>query len=94
MVDRRTRQDRRRENRRVVAGRILWNRPGRRVNYIGWLSDVSNSSASFITAQSCRPAVGEHVELMGNNNKSRQCRVTRTAAYDARLSLVACEQAS
>jgi len=95
MPEQRTKSDRRSEQRHVAAGRVFWNRRGRHFTHAGWLSDASPSSASFVTATSGGLSVGDVVEVQpqGGDSAPQRCQVTRIAAYDRRLSLVACKSA-
>ncbi len=91
MTDKRTRFDRRSEHRYPLGGRIFWRRSGRPARYPAWLSDTSLSSVSFITAEAVQPSPNDRIELTGHGCSELRCRVTRTAHYGARLSLVGCE---
>ena len=95
MQEKRTKSDRRSEERHDAAGRVFWNQPGRCSTYAGWLSDDSLSGTSFVTATSRRLSVGDVVEVQpqGADSAPQRCQVTRIAPYDRRLSLVACKSA-
>jgi hypothetical protein len=91
--------ERRREVRTEAAGRIAWRTaPGQPpvrppAEHVGWLSDRSRSSVSFITATATQPSFGQQIEVCSGGGRRRQrqrWRVARTAPYDDQLSLVAC----
>jgi hypothetical protein len=93
MTERRNSNERRSDPRTTVAGRIFWKRPGRKLNYVAWMSDASPSSASFITPSCAAPDVGEDLEISPAPGVPRGGRVTRTEEYDERLALIACRTA-
>lgn len=92
MIDKRSGSDRRSERRYPAAGKIFWQTTGRRGRSVGWLSDRSASSVSFITAAGVGVQPGEAIDLIDAKNVTQQCRVTRTEPYDEHLSLVACRK--
>jgi hypothetical protein len=87
-------RDRRRDRRYPLAGTLSWCRSHDADMLTGWSSDTSRSSLSFVTARRNEPAFGEIIEMSGSGRPSQVFRVTRTAPYDDRLSLVACCVAS
>ncbi len=91
--DRRREHDRRAQPRRVAAGRVVWRRMEDVDRRLGWLSDESASSLSFIVSACDRPALREHIELSGRDRRPRRYVVTRIADYDANLALVAARDA-
>lgn len=82
--------DRRREPRCASAGTISWRMTGSDRAFIGWLSDRSRSSLSFITARKHAPSLGEAIEVVGSDRRRRAFRTTRIAGYDDDFSLIAC----
>lgn len=82
--------DRRREPRYASAGAISWRRAGSDRAFIGWLSDTSRSSLSFIASSENEPSFDEAIEVTGSDRCRRAFRTTRIARYDDNLSLIAC----
>ncbi len=82
--------ERRTERRLPTAGRVCWRRLDNNVKFLGWLSDTSPASVSFVTSAAAQPAYGEELELLRDNHPWQRCRVTRMAPYDDHFSLVAC----
>lgn len=87
-------RDRRRDRRYPLAGILCWRRAHDDDALSGWSSDTSRSSLSFVTSQRNEPAFGEIIEMSAGGHALQVFRVTRTAPYDDRLSLVACCVAS
>ncbi len=94
MIEKRDPGDRRRERRIAQAGRIRWRKAGTHTTFHGWLSDQSRSSVSFVASASARPTCGEEIEVIASNRSRQRYRVTRTASYDDRLSLIGCRSGS
>jgi hypothetical protein len=92
MMEKRTRSERRCEPRYPLAGTLRWRKTGGDRTLVGWLSDTSRSSMSFITSRASQPSFGERIEMIGSDRSACPFRVTRTAAYDESLSLVACRR--
>jgi hypothetical protein len=92
MPERRTPGDRRSETRHPEAGRVSWRRAASGPNHVGWLSDASESSVSFVTAAAHQPAYGEEVEVIRRDRSRQRVRVRRVATYDGQLALVACRR--
>lgn len=91
LVERRGDADRRREERHPVGGRIHWTRAGRSLAFTGWLSDVSDSSVSFISSSrnSLRP--GEEIEVTKDSGGlPPHFQIIRITPFDEKLSLIAC----
>lgn len=82
-------EERRRDLRTPVAGRIRWNNVNRRGGYAAWLSDRSPSSVAFIMSTATVPLMDEEIELTGPNAPAGRLRIARIAPYDDALSLVA-----
>lgn len=82
--------ERRTERRLPTAGRVCWRRLDNNVKFVGWLSDASSTSVSFVTSAASQPAYGEELELLRDNRPRQRCRVTRMAPYDDHFSLIAC----
>jgi len=82
--------ERRTELRLPTAGRVCWRRLDNSVKFVGWLSDASPLSVSFVTSAASQPSFGEELELLKEGEPLRRCRVTRMAPYDDHFSLVAC----
>lgn len=82
-------EDRRRERRYAVAGRVAWRRATDEAPASGWLSDASGNSFSFITSAEGAPSHGEQIEIQ-DHRVWPPLKVTRVAAYDANTTLVAC----
>ncbi len=93
MSDGTARWDRRGEVRYRLKGRIFWRRATRNMKVLGYLLDTSQSSVSFQTAHSNRPARGDEIELVDASDAKQRCRVTRTADLDRQRSLIACQNA-
>jgi hypothetical protein len=87
-------RERRRESRFPAAGRICWKRHDKNIKFVGWLSDASSSSISFVTSAMTQPSYGEELEVIRDDNSLRRCRVTRLAPYDDHFSLIACQYIS
>ena len=83
-------QDRRSEPRRAEAGRVSWRTANAPARHVGWLSDASKSSVSFVTAAGHQPEYGEEIEVVRPDRSRQRARVTRVAIYDEHLALVAC----
>ena len=92
MLERRDMHDRRREERHSAAGRISWRKAGGRMGCVGWLSDRSRSSVSFIASAGLQPRCNQEVELTDADGYNERYRVTRVTAYDDKLSLIACRR--
>ena len=73
--------ERRGEGRYATAGRIFWNKVGRNVSHVGWLSDTSRSGAAFVTTTSDHLSVGTEVELKDLRRPPWRSRVTRIEPY-------------
>jgi hypothetical protein len=84
-------RERRGESRLPAAGRICWKRRDKNIKFVGWLSDASPSSISFVTAAMSQPSYGEELEVIREDESRRQCRVTRLAPYDDHFALIACQ---
>ena len=82
--------DRRCEPRHAEAGRVSWRRANSPVQHVGWLSDASRSSVSFVASGACQPVYGEEIEVIRPDRSRQRCRVKRVAIYDEHLALVAC----
>jgi hypothetical protein len=82
--------DRRRESRYPLASRLSWRKAGNDKRLVGWLSDTSRSSVSFIASRRNQPSFGEMIEMIGPDRHEHALRVTRVAPYDENLSLIAC----
>ncbi len=91
--ERRSEHDRREQPRHVAAGRVVWRRIGDAERLLGWLSDESASSMSFIVSACDRPGLREEIEVSGRERRPRRYVVTRIAGYDASLALVAARDA-
>ena len=83
-------RDRRSVPRRATPGRISWKRANKNINFMGWLSDSSESGISFITSAMSAPLVGEEVSACGDAIGTRRYRVQRVEPYDSHFSLVGC----
>ena len=90
MIERRKGEDRRCEPRSEAVGQIAWLQMEQSEPTVGWLSDRSRSSVSFIASSGERPEPGEYIELIGVSPSRQRACVTRVAAYDDRHSLIAC----
>jgi hypothetical protein len=84
-------RERRGETRLPAAGRVCWKRLNKNIKFVGWLSDVSSSSISFVTSAASQPSYGEELELIRADYSKRRCRVTRLAPYDDHFALIACQ---
>lgn len=82
--------DRRSERRHAEAGRVSWRATNGPVGHVGWLSDASKSSVSFVASAASLPAYGEEVEVIRPDRSRQRGRVRRVAAYDEHLALIAC----
>jgi hypothetical protein len=82
--------DRRFEPRRESAGRILWHSDAGPEDNVGWLSDRSLSSLTFVTATQRAPRRGQTIHVVDSAHASRRFRVTRISDYDETCSLIAC----
>ena len=82
--------DRRREPRHAEAGQVSWHTTNGPVRRVGWLSDASKSSVSFVTVAAHQPEYGEEIEVVRPDRSRQRGRVTRVAIYDEHLALVAC----
>ena len=82
--------DRRCEPRWALAGTISWRAAGSDRAFIGWLSDASESSVSFIVSRQNQPSFGEVIELVRSDRCRYTFRTARIADYDDNLSLIAC----
>ncbi|HVP11768.1 MAG TPA: hypothetical protein VMV94_11345 [Phycisphaerae bacterium] len=83
-------RERRGESRLPAAGRICWKRLDKNIKFVGWLSDASPLSISFVTSAATQPSYGEELEVIRENDSRRRCRVMRLAPYDDHFSLIAC----
>ncbi len=83
-------RERRSVPRRATPGRISWKRENKNINFMGWLSDSSESGISFITSAMSAPLVGEEVSACGEAIGTRRYRVCRVEPYDSHFSLVGC----
>ncbi len=97
MTRSRPRGDQRLEvRRRVPTYRIAWTRPDATHAFTGWVSDVAESSVSFVTPTRVMPKRGEAIELtfdVGTKAERYQsAQVARTAPHDRFFSLVACQK--
>ena len=81
--------DRRRESRYPLASTLSWRKAGHDKRFVGWLSDTSRSSVSFIASRKSQPSFGEVVKMTGPDGHEQALRVTRVAPYDETLSLIA-----
>lgn len=92
MIEKRKPQgrDRRCESRYSLGGTFSWRKAGGDRKFVGWLSDTSRSSVSFITSRRSQPSFGEMIEMIGSDDHEHALRVTRVASYDEDLSLIAC----
>ena len=84
-------RERRGESRLPTAGRICWRRLDKNIKFVGWLSDASPSSISFVTSAVTQPSYGEELEVIRDDESRRRCRVTRLAPYDDHFALIACQ---
>jgi hypothetical protein len=84
-------RERRREVRLPAAGRICWKRRDKNIKFVGWLSDASPSSISFVSSAASQPSYGEELEVIREDDSRRRCRVTRLAPYDDHFALIACQ---
>jgi hypothetical protein len=84
-------RERRTEARLPAAGRVCWKRLDKNIKFVGWLSDVSSTSISFVTSAASQPSYGEELELIRADQSKRRCRVTRLAPYDDHFALIACQ---
>lgn len=96
MTARRRPEEKRSETRRrVPTCRIAWTRPDGTKAFGGWVSDVAESSVSFVTPKRDTPRPGESIELtfdVGTSAEHYQSvLVARTAPHDRFFSLVACQ---
>jgi len=85
-------QDRRTEQRYHTAGRVAWMPAGMPHGHVGWLSDRSRLSVSFVTSGRSQPATGQEIEIRCPAFPPERFRVTRVAPYDDHLALVACRR--
>jgi len=93
MNERRRESDRRDDLRRPACGRVSWTKSSSDRTYLGWLSDQSSTSLSFLAGTSCRPSLDEQVVVMGPDRKRRSAQVARIAPFDDHVSLIACRAA-
>jgi hypothetical protein len=94
-ISRRKGEQRSEVRRRVPTCRIAWTRPDATHAFTGWISDVADSSVSFVTPTRDIPKPGEAIELTFDagmqNERYRAVQVARTAPYDRFFSVVACQ---
>ena len=90
MFERRREGDRRSEERWPAAGRISWQKAYGFESGWGVLSDASCSSVSFVTSARGRPEPGAQVNIVAGDHPKGSYRVARVAAFDEKLSLIAC----
>jgi len=90
------REQRSEVRRRIPTCRIAWTRPDATHAFSGWVSDMADSSVSFVTPTRDTPKPGEAIELtfdVGTAAEHYQSvQVARTAPHDRFFSLVACER--
>ena len=82
--------------RRVPTSRIAWTRLDATRAFTGWVSDIAESSVSFVTPTRDTPRPGEAIELtfdVGTEVERYQAvQVARTAPHDRFFSIVACQK--
>ena len=85
-------EERRRERRLPVAGRVKWCNVNCENAYWAWLSDASPSSIAFIMSTDTLALMDDEIVLTGPNAPHGTLRITRIAPYDDALSLVAAQR--
>ena len=82
--------------RRVPTYRIAWTRSDATHAFTGWVSDIAETSVSFVTPTRDTPKRGEALELtfdVGTKAERYQSvQVARTAPHDRFFSIVACQK--
>lgn len=82
--------------RHVATSRIAWTRPDAAKAFTGWVSEIAESSVSFVTPTRDIPRPGEALELtfdVGTQVERYQfVQVARTARHDRFFSIVACQK--